>query len=172
MTKYVKLIGNQIISLPEAEEINYLDEGKLNTDGYKEFVPATYEPGKPYEWSYEETATQIIEHVTEIIPDPAEEAKAREERFEHDFFETSLGWIRREVTMQDGSLKNFLSDLLPAIDSNFNKGLIINVIAYDKPESFEHEITDWTNYQHFEPVTAQFIMECYSQLQNDFFPIN
>ena len=79
MTKYVKLIGKQIISLPESEEINYLDEGKLNTDGFKEFVPATYEPGKPYEWSYEETATQIIEHVTEIIPDPVDLLKAAKE---------------------------------------------------------------------------------------------
>ena len=84
MTKYVKLFENQIINLPESQTANYLDEDKLNADGYKEFVPATYEPGKPYNWSYEETATQIIEHVEEIIPDPidllnlAKEAKKQQ----------------------------------------------------------------------------------------------
>ena len=83
MTKYVKLInGNQLKTLTSMGE--YLDEDKLNEAGFKEFVPAQYEQGKPYKWSYEETATQIIEHVEEIIPNPtdilnsAKETKIRE----------------------------------------------------------------------------------------------
>ena len=170
--KYVKLINEtQLETLTNDKALNYLDENELNNAGYKEFVPAQREEGKPYRYSYEETATQIIEHATEIIPDPIDEEKARREQFHKDFFNTSLGYIRRKVTMQDGSTKDFLSDLLPAIESNVSKGITINVIAYDEPD-FTHEITDWTIYQHIVTATAQFIQECYYQLQNDFMPIN
>lgn len=172
MTKYVKLIqGTQIETLTNDQALEYLDEEELNAQGYKEFVPATKEQGKPYTYSYEETETQIIEHVEEIIPDPIDEEKARREQFHRDFFNTSLGYIRRKVTMQDGSTKDFLSDLLPAIDSSVSKGLTVNVIAYDEPD-FTHDVEDWTIYQHIQAVTAQFIQECYMQLQNDFMPIN
>ena len=171
MTKYVKLNGNSLETLTKEKALNYLDEEELNNAGYKEFVPATYEQGKPYRWSYEETETQIIEHVEEIIPNPIDEEEARRERFHNEFFNTSLGYIRRQVTMQDGSQKDFLSDLLPAIDSSVSKGLTVNVIAYNEPD-FTEEVSDWTIYQHIETVTAQFIQECYIQLQNDFMPIN
>ena len=85
MTKYVKLIDNRYLqNLTNENALNYLDEAELNNAGYKEFVPATKEQGKPYRYSYEETATQIIEHVEEIIPSPedllkiAKEAKIQE----------------------------------------------------------------------------------------------
>ena len=172
MTRYVKLIqGTQLETLTNDKALNYLDEAELNNAGYKEFIPATYEKGKSYKWSYEETETQIIEHVEEIIPDPIDEEKARREQFHKDFFNTSLGYIRRKVTMQDGSTKDFLSDLLSAIESNVNKGITINVIGYDEPD-FTHDVDDWTIYQHIVTVTTQFIQECYYQLQNDFMPIN
>ena len=170
--KYVKKINEtQLETLTNDKALNYLDENELNSAGYKEFIPATKEEGKPYRYTYEETETQIIEHVEEIIPDPIDEEKARREQFHNDFFNTSLGYIRRKVTMQDGSTKDFLSDLLPAIESNVNKGLTINIIAYDEPD-FTQEVTDWTIYQHIVTVTTQFIQECYYQLQNDFMPIN
>ena len=73
--KYVKLNGNTIQRLSDTEALNYLDEKELNNAGYKEFVPATYEQGKPYKWSYEETETHIIEHVEEIVPDPFRQTK-------------------------------------------------------------------------------------------------
>ena len=78
--KYVKLNGNTIQRLSDTEALNYLDEQELNNAGYKEFVPATYEQGKPYKWSYEETATQIIEHVEEIIPEPEDLLKMAKEQ--------------------------------------------------------------------------------------------
>lgn len=79
--KYVKLNGNSIQRLSDTEALNYLDEKELNNAGYKEFVPATYEQGKPYKWSYEETETQIIEHVEEIIPEPEDLLRmAKEQR--------------------------------------------------------------------------------------------
>lgn len=78
--KYVKLNGNTIQRLSDTEALNYLDEKELNNAGYKEFVPATYEQGKPYKWSYEETETHIIEHVEEIVPDPVDLLKMAKEQ--------------------------------------------------------------------------------------------
>jgi hypothetical protein len=48
-------------------------------------------------------------------------------------------------------------------------GLPVNVIAYSLPD-FSTDVTDWTQYQHTETVTPQFIQECFVQLQNDFMP--
>lgn len=95
----------------------------------------------------------------------------RKEDFEKEFFNTSLGWIRRKVNMADGSTKDFLSDLLPTISMAVQMGTSVNIIAYDKPD-FTKEITDWTPYQHIEVVTPQFLQECFMQLSNDFLPIN
>lgn len=80
MTKYVKLNGNSLETLTNEKALNYLDEEELNNAGYKEFVPASYEKGKPYKWTYEETETQIIEHVEEIIPSPEDLLKSAKEQ--------------------------------------------------------------------------------------------
>lgn len=99
-----------------------------------------------------------------------EETEQKEQEFYKEFFLTSLGYIRRSVSMQDGSKKDFLSDLLPTISMAVSQGTPVNVIAYDKPD-FTQEI-HWEDYQHMEIVTPQFIQECFLQLQNDFLPIN
>lgn len=91
----------------------------------------------------------------------------REEQFERDFFLTSLGYIRRKVTMATGETKDFLSDLLPTISMAIQIGQEVKVIAYDKPD-FTQEIIDWEQYQHNEVVTAQFVQECFMQLSSDF----
>lgn len=106
----------------------------------------------------------------EIVLNPnytTEEAQKREKEFRKEFFNTSLGWIRRSVNMADGSKKDFLSDLLPAISMALNMGQTVNIITYTLPD-FSHEITDWTIYQEIKQVTAQFIGECFNQLNNDF----
>lgn len=95
----------------------------------------------------------------------------REAEFNVEFFQTSLGYIRRSVTMANGSHKDFLSDLLPAISASVQMGQTVNIIAYDKPD-FTEEVTDWTEYQNIVAVTPQFIQECFIQLGNDFLPIN
>ena len=41
-----------------------------------------------------------------------QQAEEREQQFKKDFFYTSLGWIRREVTMKTGKKKDFLTDLI------------------------------------------------------------
>ena len=173
MTTYAKYINETTIEFPpknKGDIINYnLDVETLIMDGYKEFIKAETEIGKSYTFTYAETETQIIETATEIPqPDPAEQ---REEQFNRDFFNTSLGYIRRSVQMATGERKDFLSDLLPTIVMATNNGTTVNIIAYDEPD-FSEEVEDWTQYQHTEQVTAQFIQECFLQLQNDFLPIN
>ena len=69
--------------------------------------------------------------------------------------------------MKDGSHKDFLSDLLPTISMAVQMGKAVKVIAYNKPD-FAHEVTDWTQYQHNEIVTPQFIQECMLQQSADF----
>lgn len=100
-----------------------------------------------------------------------EKAQRREDEFNAQFFNTSLGYIRRSVNMADGSRKDFLSDLLPTIAIGVSTGQAVNIIAYDEPP-FDEDIEDWTPYQHIEVVTQQFIQECFQQLSNDFLPIN
>ena len=100
-----------------------------------------------------------------------EQADRREAEFNKAFFNTSLGYIRRKVTMKDGSKKDFLSDLVLSIKAGLEQGLDVKILAYDKPP-FDRDIEDWTVYQHVVSATPQFIMECLMQTSNDFLPIN
>ena len=128
------------------------------------------EEGNPI-GSHTEIITKII-YVLKENPDWEEEqAEKREAEFNAEFFNTSLGYIRRSVTMANGSHKDFLSDLLPAISASVSMGQAVNLIAYDKPP-FNEDIEDWTEYQHIVQATPQFIQECFIQLGNDFLPIN
>jgi len=90
--------------------------------------------------------------------------------FNKEFFNTSLGYIRRSVNMKDGSHKDFLSDLLPTISMAVNMGQEVKVIAYDMPD-FE-DLKPIEEYQHNETVTPQFIQECFMQLSADFGVVN
>ena len=174
MTKYAKFINETTIEYPpknKGDITNYDTNVELLTeDGYKELIEAEKEIGKAYNITYEDLGNAIKEIATEIPqPDPA---IIREEQFNRDFFQTSLGWIRRKPTMADGTQKDFLSDLFPTMAFNASLGATVNVLAYTKPNDFSEEITDWTQYQHWEVITNQFIQECSLQLQNDFIPIN
>ncbi|MBR1908109.1 hypothetical protein IJ818_04145 [bacterium] len=88
------------------------------------------------------------------------------QQFKKDFFETTLGYIRRKVTMANGDTKDFLSDLLPTIAMGVNMGQEVKIIAYDMPDFADLKSIE--EYQHSELVTAQFVQECFVQLSNDF----
>lgn len=120
--------------------------------------------------SIEETETEYQLYNGEYLS-IEEIAVQREVEFNKSFFNTSLGYIRRSVTMADGSKKDFLSDLLPVISMGVSQGQTVNILTYDKPP-FDEDIEDWTEYQHQAVVTPQFIQECFLQLSNDFLPIN
>lgn len=169
MTKYTKLIdGKYLQNLTNENALNYLDEAELNNDGYKEFVPATKEEGKAYTYSYEETATQIIEHVEEIIPDYE---KIRREQFYREFFNTSLGWVRRKPTLADGTEDDFLNNDLPLLAIGLMSGSNpVLPIAYRLPD-FKKEFTK--EYMESlqikdQPITMQFINECSNVKMADF----
>ncbi len=98
-----------------------------------------------------------------------EQAEARRAQFNKDFFNTSLGYVRRKVTMATGETKDFLSDLLPTISMGVNLGQPVSIITYKEPV-FTQEITDWEALQEIKEVTAQFVQECFLQLSNDFKP--
>lgn len=110
----------------------------------------------------------------EIVLNPQfEEIKAqeREEQFNKDFFQTSLGYVRRKVSMITGETKDFLSDLLPIISLGVQMGKPVTIITYNKPD-FTQETIDWTVLQNEQTVTAEFVQECFMQLSNDFKPVN
>lgn len=97
-------------------------------------------------------------------------AESRQENFEQNFFSTSLGWIRRKVNMKDGTIKDFLSDLLLQIKVGVDSGQDIKIITYATPD-FTQEITDeyMISLQSYKSATTEFIQECLSQLVNDFY---
>ena len=180
MNRYAKLIEGSVEFAPKNKGsiINYdLDVEQMIADGYKLFIPAeppSEQEIRMYHYDYVENTDNITEVV--VYDETYEEAEARakrvrEESFEQEFFQTSLGWIRREVTMANGSQKDFLSDLLPAIITAVQMQQLVNIIAYDKPD-FTEDVTDWTQYQHIVNPTSQFIQECLIQLGNDFIPAN
>ncbi len=98
-----------------------------------------------------------------------EQAQERQKRFETEFFNTSLGYIRRKVTMANGDTKDFLTDLLPSIAMGIQLNQPVSVIAYKEPD-FTEEITDLVKYQEVKQATAEFVQECFMQLNNDFMP--
>lgn len=98
--------------------------------------------------------------ITDITPSPEEQAQARETSFNEEFFNTSLGYIRRKVTMKDGSTKDFLTDILPLLQVG------VPIISYDKPDF----TTDEMPAQNTDKlVTEEFINECKQQVLKDFY---
>lgn len=118
--------------------------------------------------SIEETEENYILYDGQYMTE-SEIVEQRQAKFLKEFFDTSLGYIRRSVTMADGSHKDFLSDLLPVISMGVQSGQTVNIITYSMPD-FTESVIDWTEYQTVKPVTAQFIQECFLQLSNDFMP--
>lgn len=76
----------------------------------------------------------------------------QEEEFNRQFFLTSLGYVRRRVTMHDGSVRDFLCDILPLLEEN------APILTYSR---------DLTQTKVF--VTKQFITECKNRMLKDFY---
>ncbi len=95
-------------------------------------------------------------------------ANYRQEIFEKEFFNTSLGWIRREVRMKDGSTRNFLSDLLLQIKAGLDMGVNVSILTYKLPD-FTHELSDEyiKTLQEIKSATPDFIQECLMQTVAD-----
>lgn len=72
--------------------------------------------------------------------------------FLKDFFKTSLGWVRRKVSMKTGETKDFLADILPILQEG------IPIITYTEDGKQNKVLT-----------TAEFIEECKQQVIKDFY---
>lgn len=111
----------------------------------------------------------IEETKTELLALGLDEKEIKENKitqFEKEFFKTSLGYIKREVTMKEGGNKSFLGDLLPLLKTG------AAIIAYDKPD-FDKEIEneDILELQKKVIVTDEFLKECQNQVIIDFYGI-
>lgn len=92
-----------------------------------------------------------------LNPDFESEQQAKKlEEFNKEFFNTSLGYIRRKVTMKDGTTKDFLTDIVPLLQVG------IQIITYSLNDN---EIVQNTGVA----VTETFINECKQQLFADFY---
>ena len=81
-----------------------------------------------------------------------EKEAEQEAEFNKQFFNTTLGYVRRAVTMKDGSVKSFLTDILPMLVVG------VPVLVYDRE-------LNQTRVQ----VTEVFINECKQRLYKDFY---
>jgi len=152
----------------------HVENGKINGGGQAQIVSEGWVNAEITEkqWNdfLEKGGNYFLYDNGKIILNPnykQEQAEKRQSNFETEFFNTSLGWIRRQVNMKDGSTKDFLSDLLPAISMALNSGIATPIITYKTPD-FTHDITDWTIYQEIKQVTPQFIQDCFNRLSADF----
>ena len=89
--------------------------------------------------------------------------------FEKEFFQTSLGWIRRKVTMKDGSVKDFLSDLLFSIKAGMELKNEVKIITYNEPDFYIVPDKEYiASLQVIKIATPEFIQECLMQTVQDF----
>lgn len=158
MTYYIFLENGELNGSGEARQ---LTEGVENIEVTEDLYNA-----------YSETPEKYIYSDGEIIENPnyeAEQAKTREKAFKEQFFNTSLGYVRRKVTMANGDTKDFLSDLLPTISMGINLGQAVTIITYNEPD-FNNELTEeyMVSLQNKVEATVQFVQECFNQLSNDF----
>ena len=108
----------------------------------------------------------------QVIKNPNYEqikAEKREAEFNANFFPTSLGYIKRQVTMQNGAIKDFITDLIPLMMDIPG----VPVIVYNKPD-FTKEVTEETllGLQQFVKSTPELIKECREQAIIDFYGFN
>ena len=96
--------------------------------------------------SHQETRTKIVEKL-EIVDNP--------ENFQRNFFNTSLGYVRRKPYVKGtGEYKDFLSDMLAGMEIGQP------IITYT--ENMEQNIVT---------VTQEFLDECVAQFNKDFYGV-
>lgn len=96
-------------------------------------------------------------------------AELKKNQFNKEFFKTSLGYVRRKVTMANGEIKDFLTDLLPSISLGVQYARPINITVYEEPTFDDTEIK-WEELQRTQIATPDFIQECLHQFSEDFLP--
>ncbi len=133
----------------------------------KEENHPTYYALQPYEKLIDGVVTDNTEEYEQA------QAQSKQNQFNKEFFLTSLGYIRRKVSMSTGETKDFLSDLLPVISMGIQTGQTVPIITYSLPDFTQELTTEYLeSLQTVKNVTAQFVQECFLQLSNDFMPVS
>lgn len=152
------------------EDNNIISSGE--TPMYKPFT--SIEVSEELYNSYIEDNDLYIYSDGEIIENPDYEqvkTQQREDGFKKEFFNTSLGWIRRKPTLADGTQDDFLNNDLPLLALALMGGSSpVLPIAYQLPD-FTRELTDeyMISLQvKNQPITLQFINECMAVKMSDF----
>ena len=160
MKFYIFIQNNEIMGAGQAElvaeDVNTIE---VTEDIYNMFV----EDRDQVTWDAENK---------QIIKNPNYEqikAEKREAEFNANFFPTSLGYIKRQVTMQNGVTKDFITDLIPLMMDIPG----VPVIVYGKPD-FTKEVTEemLLGLQQFVKSTPELIKECKEQAIIDFYGFN
>ena len=104
------------------------------------------------------------------IPNPEEVIYQKNKtEFEKKFFQTSLGWIRRKVRTKDGSVKDFLADLLLPIKAGMELGNEVKIITYNEPDfNIKCDEEYLETLRSVSNATPEFIQECLLQTVQDF----
>jgi hypothetical protein len=122
--------------------------GAYKFDGYTKFVAVDYE-------DYTQNPNKYIFDGADIVVNPnyeKEQKEKEEELFNASFFKTSLGYVRRSVTMKTGAVKDFLADILPVLEVG------VPILTYTSDLE-----------QKKVAVTEQFLAECKAQILTDFY---
>lgn len=144
----------------------YVENNKINGKGQAKCLNMTCVEVSQEIYNDFEADKYIYEN-GEIVLNPQFEeikAQARKDEFNNAFFKTSLGYIRREVSMKDGTTKTFLTDILPQLIVGFP------IITYKEPD-FTQDV-NVLDYQKQVMVTEEFLKECKDQLIVDFYGFN
>lgn len=160
MAFYLNVENNKIINASNEP---------INKQGIK-----SYSVEEQIYYNYLADESRYMVQNNKIIEDPdyAERIKnIRKTGFEEQFFETSLGWIRRNPTLADGSRDNFLNNNLPLFAIALIAGQpVVLPIAYKLPDFTKQLTEEYMKSLQIEnqPITQQFIMECMQVKMNDF----
>lgn len=154
----------------------YIEDNKILSSGYEPMGDSfiSIEVTKELHDDYVEHRNKYKYDNGEIVINQnyeQEEAQKREEQFNKEFFNTSLGWIRRKPTLADGTEDDFLNNDLPLLAIGLMTGSNpVLPIAYQTPDftqEFTKEYMESLQVKN-QPITQQFIAECSAVKMRDF----
>lgn len=162
MAYYIYIENNKINGSGQAKIIDEnINNFEVDEIGYNNFIE------NPEKYVWDETTQTIIDNTNY----EQEQAQARKDLFNNEFFLTSLGYIRRKVSMATGETKDFLCDLVPAMTTALAQGIATPIITYKEPDFTQEATLEYmVSLQEIKTVTSEFLQECALQLSKDFLP--
>ena len=91
-----------------------------------------------------------------------EACEKRKSKFEAEYFQTSKGWVKRDVILPNGDVKDFIADILLQIKASLELGVEVKVTFYKTPD-FTNPSENLENLSKKESVDMDFVNECLTQ---------